>query len=135
MRYDGILLTGAESLALINEVDRWCRRTGTNYNKLVVTAGVAPGIRHMVRIKGKRISAAVAARLRQSMRDHRKGITREDYRQIAKPWRREAEAIIATISQPIRMAQETCRRCGAREGMCEHTRGFESGRPSFRMSA
>jgi hypothetical protein len=120
MRYDGCLLTEAESRSLIDEVDRWCHRTGTNYNKLVVAAGVGATTRHKVRIKGQRITMAVAAKLRQAMRQNRNGISREDYRAIPKPWRREVPLVIVR-PEPMRVSHETCRRCGARSGRCEHT--------------
>ena len=121
MRYDGCLLTETESRSLIDEVDAWCRRTGTNYNKLVIAAGVAVTIRHKVRIKGQRVTFRVAGKLRQAMLDHGRGITRQEHR-----------ARLSRISTiPLRMSSEEiesrrvdrtpCGYCGARADVgCRH---------------
>ncbi|MES2782939.1 MAG: hypothetical protein V4657_09090 [Pseudomonadota bacterium] len=81
-----IALSVEDSKALIDEVDRWCRRTGTNYNKLVVTAGVGVTTRHKVRMKGQAVSVVVAARLRHTMHKNRHGITKKKYKITSKPW-------------------------------------------------
>jgi hypothetical protein len=52
MRYEGMLLTLAESHALIEEMNTWCRRTGTNYNKLVGLARVSATMRSSVKARG-----------------------------------------------------------------------------------
>lgn len=123
----GPLLTKEESRALIEEVNRWCQRTGTNYNKLVVVADVRPSVRHMIRMKGKRVTPDTAARLRETMRQHRYGISREEYRAKPKPWGTAVvEALSPLLPELVRVESTQCGRCGARTGQCEHTR--QSGR-------
>lgn len=122
MRYEGCLLTIEDSRRLIDDVDRWCRRTGTNYNKLVVVARVGVTTRHKVRIKGQRVTFAVAARLRNAMLDYPRGISRDEYRKKPKPWSGGRILPITPKPEPIRVSSATCSRCGAREGNCEHTR-------------
>lgn len=118
----GALLTEAKSLALVEEIEQWCERTGTNYNKLVVAAGVRPSIRHMIRVKGKRVTPNVAARLRRAMRDYPEGISREEYRGKPKPWGGATESAPPPKPEHEIANSATCARCGAREGQCEHTR-------------
>lgn len=125
MRYEGCLLTEAESQALIDEVDRWCRRTGTNYNKLVVVARVGVTTRHKVRLKGQRLTKEVANRLSQAMAAYRFGISRDEYRQMPKPWRGARIVARLPVVEPVRVNSETCGRCGARAGRCDHTANFE----------
>lgn len=122
IRFEGCLLSAEESRALIDEMDRWCRKTGTNYNKLVVVARVAPSIRSMVRFRSARVTFDVAARLQSTMQRYRGGITRDEYGKLPKPWGCTPRVVtIVPKPEPIRVSTETCRRCGAREGNCEHT--------------
>lgn len=129
MRYEGCLLTVEQSRALIDEMDRWCRRTGTNYNKLVVVARVGVTTRHKVRLKGQRVTFEVADRLRGTMKRYRFGISRDEYGKLPKPWgvgdttaRLKRKVVEMARVEPLRVNNATCGRCGAREGMCEHTR-------------
>ena len=131
MRYEGCLLTEDQSRALIDDVDLWCRRTGTNYNKLVIAAGVGVTTRHKVRMKGQRITLKVAARLRDAMRKHGSGISREEYRSVEKPWRREVKILASDFVGLTRASSEICHRCGSRYGRCEHTLSANGLRSSF----
>jgi hypothetical protein len=115
VRYEGCLLTVEESATLIDEVDRWCRRTGTNYNRLVVVAGVGVTTRHKVRLKGQRITLKVANRLRVAMMNNRFGISKEKYRTVPKPWRREPvrEMQERVEIEMRRVVRDICPRCGS----------------------
>lgn len=131
MRYEGLLLSRTESRALIDEIDCWCRRTGTNYNKIVVAAGVAVTIRHKVRMKDQRVTLATAAKLKTAMRQHSGGINRADYLKLEKPWRREVNILAAELAMIPRINREICWRCGSIVGRCEHTLSANEVRSSF----
>jgi hypothetical protein len=122
MRYEGQLLTEAESAALIDELDLWCRRTGTNYNKIVIAAGVAVSLRSMVRTKGKRVTITVSNRLRKAMREFGKGITRQEHRaRLSLILSRPSQMSIDEIQQR-RVNREPCPRCGVRADVgCKHS--------------
>lgn len=126
MRYEGCLLTEAESSTLIDEVDCWCRSTGSNYNKLVTAAGVATTTRHKVRMKGQRVTFDVATKLRAAMERYRFGIPRDDHkkrvasirlRNLASPKYLTADEI-----QRRQVNREPCGKCGVRADIgCKHS--------------
>jgi hypothetical protein len=124
----GPCLTHEQSLALLEMIDRWSRRTGTRYNKLVVMARVSPSTRFMVRCRGSSISHRVARRLIAVMRSHRAGISREEYKTIPKPWdfavtesRLDNAARDYAQAMTLRVVRTTCTICGARSDFgCEH---------------
>lgn len=121
MRYEGQLLTEDESRDLIREVDRWCRRTGTNYNKLVTAARVPPSIRSSVKVRKKRVTKDVAARMRRIMRDFRQGITKEDLKQHVALSLTRARALSETQIESLRVDREPCPKCGVRRDHgCKH---------------
>lgn len=58
MRHEAFLMSETESLEIISQVDRWCRRTGSSYNKLITAARVAPCTRSHVRMGNYRLPCA-----------------------------------------------------------------------------
>ncbi len=118
----GELLTREQSLAVIAEVDRWCRKTGTNYNKLVIVAQVPVSTRHKVRRYEQRLTPRIANRLRETMAKYRHGISRDVYRGIRKPWECEQTELAPA---PTRVVRERCWKCEMPVGECVHTRRFE----------
>jgi hypothetical protein len=132
MRHEQLLLSEADSRAVIDEVNAWCRRTGTNYNKLVTAARVAPCIRSVVRHRGGRMTIATARKFRDAMEAHRYGISKGDHK--TRVLVRAGEAVsrqrarhrVAFPAEPLRVDRSPCPRCGARRDIgCVHTR-FES---------
>lgn len=110
------LLDAADSAALINKIDAWCDRTGTNYNRLVIAAKVGVSTRSNVRTKGQRISLKVAARLEDAMSDNPKGISREEHTD-----RLRAEVVIfPNAVEQQRIESAICPRCGSRDYECGH---------------
>lgn len=121
MRYEGQLLTEIESRALIAEVDRWCRRTGTNYNKLVTAARVPPSIRSSVKNRHKRVTKDVAGRIRLMMHTYRFGITKDDLKRHIIVASSRARALSEEQIESLRVDREPCPRCGARKDVgCAH---------------
>lgn len=122
MRYEGCLLTLDESNALIEEMNAWCRRTGTNYNKLVGLARVSATMRSSVRTRGKRVTMDVAARLKAAMKANPQGIKETNYHGrncaiMAAPIRQAAAEI-----ELRRVNREPCFYCGVRADVgCEHS--------------
>ncbi len=111
---NGELISLEDSLAVIDAIDRWCQSTGTNYNKLVVVAGIWGSTRYKVKVKGCRLTVRGAAKLRKAMADNPDGISAERYRTIKKPWGRMAlpERTVEKI-EPVRIIRDSCPRCGA----------------------
>lgn len=133
MRHDHLLLSEAESRKVIEEVNSWCRRTGTNYNKLVTAARVAPCIRSSVRFHGARMTEATASKLRAAMKAHPRGIGKGEHkarvREVARETverqrarnRRDYPAARSVIDR------SPCPVCNARRDYgCEHWARFES---------
>ncbi len=132
MRHEHLLLSETESRKVIDEVNAWCRRTGTNYNKLVTAARVAPCIRSVVRDRGRRMSIDTAGKLRSAMRANPHGISRDDHRARVRIVARETldrQRQKYRREYPARpVDQSTCSICGARLAIgCEHHPRFESG--------
>jgi hypothetical protein len=138
MRFEGMLLTEIESRAVIAEVNAWCRRTGTNYNKLVTAAGVNVSTRSSVMHRNRRLTTMTADRLRATMRKHKHGISKGEHRE------RTTQAEIAAYERQSRKARREfpqadlprvdrtpCSRCGVRADIgCEHShRDFERAAP------
>ena len=130
MRFKGCLLTRAESLELMDKVDTWCRKTATNYNRLVTAAGVNVSIRHHVRKKDRRLTRATATLLRKAMRENPGGIAWQDHKARVAGQRRELRAEISrqvraeVIQMNVQRVDRTpCPRCGVRADVgCKHTR-------------
>lgn len=126
MRNEEFLLTVEQSRQVIAEVNRWIRRTGTNYNRLVTAARVNPSIRSDVRHRGRRLTIETGRRLERAMKLNPGGIKRDDHKrrvreQAAEMLQRQRERIKADYpAAPPKMESRMCPRCGARAGMCEH---------------
>lgn len=116
-------LSPADSRKLIEEINRWCRRTGTSYNKLVTAARVRPSLRSRVLTKGMCVSVRVAEKLRRAMREHRAGISRAEHRERTR---------LPPPSPPIelpRVDREPCPYCGVRADVgCRHVWSAETAR-------
>lgn len=130
MRFRGLLLTTGQSLAVMVEVDAWCRRTGTNYNRLIVAAGVAPSLRSDVRCRGRKLTKMTAQKLRRTMRQFASGISRQQHKEHLGEERRELaqqiEKQVRQIAAVMTIDRTPCPRCGVRADIgCEHTRRFE----------
>ena len=134
MRYD--LLTEDESRMVIDEVNSWCRRTGTNYNKLVTAARVNETTRYAVRIRRRRLTSDTATRLRTAMRANPQGITKGDHKvrvraaTAEKLERQRSKRRRDFPAEAVRVDRSPCPKCGARRDLgCEHWARFEcSGR-------
>ena len=134
MRHEHCLLTDEESRKVIDEVNAWCRRTGTNYNKLVIAARVAPCTRSFVRHRGRRMTIFTAAKLRGAMKANPHGIGKGEHkarvRIAAKDIveRQRAKRRTDYPAEGMRVDHSTCPKCGARRAHgCEHHPRFESG--------
>jgi hypothetical protein len=130
MRYD--LLTEDESRMVIDEVNSWCRRTGTNYNKLVTAARVNETTRYAVRIRGRRLTIQTADRLRNAMRVHPHGISKDDHKvrvrvsSAEKLERQRSKRRRDFPAEAVRVDRSPCPKCGARRDLgCEHWARFE----------
>lgn len=126
MRHERLLLTIDESLALIAEINRWCRRTGTNYNRFVTAAGVRPSLRSSVR-RGTRLTITTAEIIRTTMRDNPRGIDREEHKRRLKRRaddvvRRQRQRVAATYPAVlVRVDRSPCPRCAVRKDIgCKH---------------
>jgi len=121
MRHEQHLLSEAESARVIDEVNAWCRRTGTNYLKLVTAARVAPSTRSAVRHRRRKLTIYTAAKLRGAMAANPNGISKGEHK--ARLSRARAEAV-RTIVLPPRVDSRTCDLCGARRAVgCRHHPG------------
>lgn len=80
MRHEQHLLSQADSIGVIDEINLWIRRTGTNYNRLITAAGVAPSTRSAVRIRQRRLTIDTADKLRAAMSAHPQGIARGEHK-------------------------------------------------------
>lgn len=125
MRHEKFLLTHLESASLIAEVNRWIRRTGTNYNRLITAANVAPSVRSAVKHRKRRLTIQVADRLRRAMRLHPDGIPRGEHkrrveRRGRERLRRQQQRRRITFAA-VRVDRTPCSRCGARRDIgCKH---------------
>lgn len=131
MRHEEQLLTDVESQAVIEEINAWCRRTGTNYNKLVTAARVAPSTRSDVRNRGRRLTIQTAMKLRTAMRANRKGIVLGEHkarvRRIAQESldRQRAKLKRDFPATPLKVDRTPCPRCGVRRDVgCVHHAKF-----------
>lgn len=122
MRYEGCLLTEAESRLLIDDIDSWCRRTNTNYNKIVIAAGVAVTIRHKVRVKGQRVTFAVANKLRKAMEDNPNGIGKVEHKARLAGMSTVPVHLTSIQIEARRLNREPCSWCGTRADIgCKHS--------------
>ncbi len=129
-RWAGQLISREESLALLNDIARWCRRTGTNYNKLVGDAGVAPSFRSFLRSRRTEcVSLEISKRLRDAMKCNPHGI------KVAKYHGRSSSAKAgyqpAEIVQLVRVNRDPCFSCGWRGDLghspsCQHFESYVS---------
>ena len=117
----GLVLSYQDSLALLVEVDQWCERTGTNYNRLIVAAEVGVSTRSLVRNQGKCMSLRVAGRLRYAMKKYRRGISREQHRERIAAAQEVRVEDVGGAAEPLRVSRDPCPRCGARGDVdCGH---------------
>lgn len=124
----GPCLSEADSVRLIEDINRWCRRTGTNYNKLVVAARVGPSLRSMVLKQGRRVSVRTAKKLHAAMRKNPAGISlvQHKLRMAAAERgyyeRSEERKLIANDElESRRVNREPCPYCGIRADIgCRH---------------
>lgn len=130
MRHEAFLLTEAESRAIIERVNAWCRRTGSSYNKLITAARVAPCTRSHVRQGKRRLTHTVAARLLSTMEANPHGIAKDDHRRRVREIEARALKRVITIrmAEPPRVVDRSpCPRCGVRRDIgCRHFPVFES---------
>lgn len=126
MRHERLLLTIDESLDVITEINSWCRRTGTNYNRFVTAAGVRPSLRSSVR-RGTRLTITTVEIIRKTMRDNPRGIDRDEHKRRVKCRateqlrRQQQRDRIIHPAMPIRVDRSPCPRCGTRKDHgCEH---------------
>ena len=136
----GSSLSLSASVALMNEVDEWCRRTQTNYNKLVTAADVGCTTRHKVRAKGQCISVTVADRLRSAMSQFPSGIPKDRHKRrlasIRKTHALPSVKIAAVNLESRRVNREPCSRCGIRADIgCRHSVIWSAGAVAGRASA
>ena len=131
MRHEHLLLNDADSQAVIEEVNAWCRRTGTNYNKLVTAARVNPTTRSGVRNRGKRLAVSTAQKLRMAMAAYPNGIDKGSHK--ARVRRSATEYLDSQRARQarnypaiVRVDRSECKTCGARRDIgCEHWARFE----------
>lgn len=117
-RFRDALLSEQESRTVIDDVTAWCRRTGTNYNKLVTAARVAPSTRSLVRRQKRRLTLETANRLRSTMLRYPQGISKAEHKS-----RLEQRRTAVTVERiPPRIVDRTpCPRCGVRADIgCRH---------------
>jgi len=122
MRHEHLLLSESESRAVIAEVDSWCRRTGSNYNRLVTAARVAVSTRSAVKHRNRRLTLETASRLRSTMSGNPHGIGKHEHKA------RLLRVREAFVPPPplIRVDRSPCPKCGARRDFgCEHWARFE----------
>jgi hypothetical protein len=118
MRYtDADLLSPDAALQLMAIVDRWCRRTGTNYHRLVTAARVPPNTRAGVRQGKRRLTFTLAQRLTDTMEKNPYGITKQQH--LVNRLTPAAPFIHQVIPEPV--DRSPCPRCGVRKDIgCKH---------------
>lgn len=126
MRHERLLLTIEESQMVVSEINRWCRKTGTNYNRLVTAAGVRPSLRSSVR-RGTRLTITTAEVIRSTMAQNPQGIAKDEHKrrvkrrardQVRRQQQREQAQFPAL---PVRVDRTPCPRCGVRKDIgCRH---------------
>lgn len=126
MRHERLLLTIEESRDLITEINRWCRKTGTNYNRLVIAAGVRPSLRSSVR-RGTRLTITTAQVIRTTMNQNPTGIDKDDHKRMIVRRTRERVNRVKQKTQEgypaalVRVDRTPCPRCGVRKDIgCKH---------------
>ena len=131
MRHEQHLLTQAESIGVIDEVNSWIRRTGTNYLRLITAAGVAPSTRSAVRIRQRRLTIHTADKLRAAMTAHPHGIARGEHKarvRLAAQTTLERQRAKQTRDFPaaaVVVDRTPCPRCGIRRDLgCVHSGRF-----------
>jgi hypothetical protein len=118
MRHEQLLLTEGESRLVIEEVNSWIRRTGTNWNKLVTAARVNPSTRGWVRSGRSRLSITTAAKLKEAMRANPHGIAKGEHKTRLANYRAR---FVPPPPPPAPVDRTPCIRCGANPANgCEH---------------
>lgn len=127
MRGDNSLLSNDESSRVIDEVNAWCRRTGSNYNKLVTAARVNESTRYCVMMRGRRLTTKTAIRLRSAMHAHPFGITKTEHKvrvravSAEKLERQRSKRRRDFPAQPVPVDRTPCGKCGVRRDVgCSH---------------
>jgi|GEM_PF-6336457 len=124
MRHEHLLMSETESAKVIDKVDAWCRRTGTNYNKLVIAARVAVSTRSAVRRRRRRLTLETANRLLRTMQGYPQGITKGEHKLRLST----ARLVVHVAELPPRVDRTPCGYCGARRDIgCVHWDRFERG--------
>lgn len=118
MRYtDADLLTHEAGLELLKQMDGWCRRTGTNYFRLVTAARVPPNTRSMIRQGKRRLTIKLANRLTTAMEKNPRGISKERHYQH----RISSVPLPQRPTPPPAPDRSPCPRCGTRKDIgCKH---------------
>lgn len=116
MRYtDDDLLTHEEGRELLTQIESWCRRTGTNYFRLVTAARVPPNTRSMIRQGKRRLTIILANRLTVAMTQNPHGISKERHQRLRIP------VVIARPMPTPAPDRSPCPRCGTRKDIgCKH---------------
>lgn len=116
MRYtDADLLSPEDALNLMAAVDAWCRRTGTNYLKLVNAARIPPSTRSSVKHGKRRLTVILAARITAAMTANPRGISKEEHKMNSR------RPVRAARVMPVIVDRSPCPRCGTRKDFgCKH---------------
>ena len=113
MRYsEADLVSEQRALEIIAELDRWCRRTGTTYNRFVTAARVPPSTRSKIRQGRLRLTIKLANRITATMADNPRGIRKG-----------ESAHVVIPRHTPVRLTvdRSPCPRCGVRGDIgCKH---------------
>lgn len=116
MRFtDDDLLTHDQAKKLLVDMERWCRRTGTNYFRLVTAARVPPNTRAAIRQRKRRITIKLANQIKTAMRKNPNGISKESHlrNRLAPP--------PPPPPAPIVIDRTPCPFCGIRADIgCKH---------------
>jgi hypothetical protein len=120
-RWAGRTISREESLLLLNEMAKWCRKTGTNYNKLVGEARVAPSFRSYLRSNRREcVSVEVAGRIRDAMKRNPHGLKEPNYH--GRSCSAVANSQPAPVVEIVRVNRDPCFRCGVpADRGCEHS--------------
>jgi len=133
MRHEHRLLSHAKTVKLIEDIGAWCKRTGTNYSKLMFAARVTVSTRSAVRLRRRRLTIETADKLRGAMADFPNGITKAQHKanRLASDherWERQRAKLVRDGEPEIvGDANAECPLCGARRSQgCSHWAKFPS---------
>jgi hypothetical protein len=106
MRYsEADLVSEQRALQIIALLDRWCRRTGTTYNRFVTAARVPPSTRSKIKQGRLRLTITLADRITRTMDENPRGITKGQQR----------VHVPRHVPAPILLDRSPCLRCGVRK--------------------